>query len=395
MRPVKLLALSLLLLTAACHDPGDREHSDYDCEPRSAAAASTHPRSADFAAALAEAAHGLPGATWHIHDAEGTWTGAVGLADIEVAAPMRICTPHRIASATKSVVATTVLSLAEEGALDLDDPIGRWLDGQVASWYEATDGVTVRNLLNHTSGYKRFFDVNWGIGYFNNPEQRWTTDEMLEITGRKGRSDVPIGEVHAYSNANYLLLAEIIEQVTSAPHEDVIAETIFEPLDLAETSYQPNVFEFPRSMARAYMELHGDQTVMDVTETYAANAVGADGGIISTSYELGTFLRAVLAEKTVLSQSSLDALTTWVPDDSEDFPGYGLGFGQWRTDYGDAIGHIGQEFGYLTVAYYFPDHDTVFVFTTNTSSLGEPVDGNLTHLTFEHVLVRLLAEAFD
>lgn len=378
-----------------CSEPTGPDAEAYACDARAPDDAQMHPLSEELAGALASTARRLPGAVWHVSDRNGSWTGAVGYADLAVRAPMRTCTPHRIASVTKSVVATTVLLLVEAGHLELDDPIEWWLPETVNRWYVRTGDVTVRDLLNHTSGYKRFFDVQWGIDYFNDPTQRWTTREMLRDAGVRGREAAPPGAVHAYSNANYLLLAEIIETVTGQPHEAVIRDRVLSPLQLERTTYTPDTFTFPAGTARGYMELYGAGDLIDATDTYALTAVGADGGIISTADELGAFLRAVFSERTLLSEQSLEAAQEWVANDSDDFPLYGLGFDVWRTAHGDGVGHVGQEFGYLTIAYYFAERDLVFVFTTNASSLEEPVNGNLTYHVFEDVLPALLDVVFQ
>ena len=91
----------------------------------------------------------------------------------------------------------------------------------------------------------------------------------------------------------------------------------------------------------------------------------------------------------------LASIEQWLPSDgSASFPNYGLGFGQWSTPHGVAIGHLGQEFGYVSVAYYFPERETTFVVFSNASSLSEPTHENTMYVFLEKVLPSLLDALF-
>ena len=283
-----------------------------------------------------------------------------------------------------------IMRLVERGDLALDAPISTWLTPERAAQFVDSDRVTVRHLLNHSSGYENY-TFAMSVELFNEPTHTWTSTQALDMVAGMDRSFESVGVKHSYSNTNYLLLAEIAESATGTPHENLLEELVLIPSQMRRTSYAPDTFTFPEEMDRGYMELFHVGELVDVSETYACNQVGPEGGVVSTASDVGRFLWEVFDAKSLLSDASIEEMTRWIAvEESPDRPGYGLGFATWQTRYGMAIGHIGQEFGYLTFAYYFPDQRVSFVFMTNASSISEPIEGNLTHTVVEEILPSLL-----
>lgn len=396
MKPThRLLNLAAVTALFACQAEPSRDLDDYACElaPQVREAIDAHPRSALYQNALMDAVAGeLPGAVWAVRDADGLWIGAVGSADLETGAPLQPCHRTRIASVTKSMVSATTLQLVQDGLIALDDPIENYLTGEWLDAAPRADRITVRHLLSHSSGLDDYLDVAWGIALFNTPDRTWTTDELLRKGLAKDLLFQP-GARHEYANTNYLLLGKIIEAVTGRPHEEVMNERVFEPLTMDDTTYVPDAFEF-EGVARAYLDLYGDRVVVDATDTFAVGEVSAAGGVISTAADLIRFLDGTIAGGGILDDTTLQEATDFVPSDSDHgFLGYGLGLQRWDTDHGIAIGHTGQELGYLFFAYHFPDADLSFVLWSNAASIAYPTEDNLTGLVMNRVLPALVDAA--
>ena len=391
----RLLAAACLALGLGC-DPPARDRSRYACTlaPNNTASTATHPRADRHAAALRDAVAGrLPGAVLFVHDADGIWVGAEGSADLDLDVALQPCHRTRIASVTKMLVATVVLRLAARGIVDLDRPWGPQAPPSIASRFEAADRVTVRQLLQHTSGYADYSGVPWGIELFNDPERTFTRDDVLDRAAKLDRLFDAPGRRHEYANTNYVLLGTVIDHATGRSHADILREEVFEPAGMASASYDPDRFEFD-GVVRGYLDLYGDRALVDATETYAINTAGPQGAVAATASDVGFALDALFREHTLLDEDSRAAMMSWIEYDGlRGFDAYGLGLERWTTDFGPAVGHIGQEFGYLTFAFYFLEHDVTFVLWINASSIAEPTDANLTGEIVDVILLDLVDAA--
>jgi CubicO group peptidase (beta-lactamase class C family) len=157
-------------------------------------------------------------------DGKVLWAGAGGLADLKAGTPVTTETRFDIASVSKQFTATAILMLQREGLLDVDDPIGEYVGG-LPPW-GAT--VTLDQLIHHTSHVPDFWVEldNVGIGFADAADQKTT----LRAIARETRLDSETG--FAYSNSNYVLLAEVVARVSGQPLPEFLAERIFEPLGL-------------------------------------------------------------------------------------------------------------------------------------------------------------------
>lgn len=348
-----------------------------------ASASTEHPLGETLQAALDDAvADGLPGVGLAIRDGDGSWEGGAGLADLGRSTPVETCHRTRIASVTKTFVAVTVLQLAEEGRLDLDASLASYLP-DVGRELPHANQITVRQLLDHTSGVRNFLDVNMVVALVNDPSRTWTVQQCFEHAKGKTEAFLP-GEEWGYSNTNYVLLGWIIEAVAGAPHEAVMAERLFEPLGLSDTSYVPDAFDFD-GVVHGYFDLMGDGVLLDSTHDYANLCVGPDGGIVSSARDVRTFYEHLFSARDLLQPDTLAQMTPRVATGYDDFPRYGLGVESWVSEAGgaEAIGHGGHEFGYRTFAYHFPTDDVTFVLWVNASSL-QPTDSNIAAAIEKH-----------
>lgn len=366
-----LLAFMLL----ACDPEAVPEGAPSTCLPRQEVPVTTHPLAGALQDAMDDAvADGLPGVVIAFRDPHGSWEGSAGLVDLGRGEPMQTCHRTRIASVTKTFVATTVLMLVDQGRLELDATLSELLPARTRELANA-ERITVLQLLRHQSGVYNFLDVEFVVDLFNRPDATWSLDACYAHALDQAPAFAP-GTDWGYSNTNYLLLGWIIEAVTGQPQAEAVEALILDPLGLDETEYVVDRFEFD-GVAHGYFDLMGDGTLVDSTRTYANSCVGPDGGMISSARDLLTFYDHLLARRDLLSEDSLARMLPSVETGEAEFPLYGAGLEAWgppgRTR---GIGHGGHEFGYRTFAYDFPEADVTFVVWVNASSLV-PTDTNI------------------
>ena len=169
------------------------------------------------------------GARIALRDPDGTITEAsAGTTTVDPASgPVDPDVPWNIGSATKTFVAVVVLQLADEGRIDLDAGIDRYVPD-----LPGADRITPRQLLQHTSGLGEYLDQP---AVRTDPQREWTPAELIAVAEAAGRFGEP-GGPHHYSNTNYIVLGEIIEQVTGNPWADEVQTRIAEPLGMTHTS---------------------------------------------------------------------------------------------------------------------------------------------------------------
>ncbi|WP_328425536.1 serine hydrolase domain-containing protein [Streptomyces sp. NBC_00443] len=168
----------------------------------------------------------------------GRWTGTAGTADLHTGRPMNATDRLRAGSVTKTFTATLVLQLVAEHRLSLGDPVDRYLPGLIhgrghVGGYDGSR-ITVRQLLQHTSGLPDYLDApEW-----EHPEQlRYHHFEPLDLVTRALELPRPHGTWH-YATTNYLVLGVIVREVTGRPPEAEVTRRIIEPLGLRD-SYGP------------------------------------------------------------------------------------------------------------------------------------------------------------
>ena len=311
---------------------------------------------------------GAPGVVGLVRTGERTWQGASGLGDLRAKRPARAGDQFRIGSVTKSFVATVVLQLVGEGRLSLDDNLERWLPGLVPGG----EKITVRQLLNHTSGLYNYTDD------LPEPPRRFRPQELVAIaTGHK-----PLfapGTQFSYSNTNYILAGLVVERVTGQQLAAQLQQRILRPLALDDT-------ELPSTERRiagphvngyappdeAWQVSDGLGGLVNVTEMDTSWAWAA-GAMVSTTADLAAFYQALLGGQ-LLTPELLKQMRTTV-DASQVGHGtrYGLGLEVLRPGCGVELwGHGGSLEGYGTTAFSTPDADRQMVMVINLQPEPEP-----------------------
>jgi D-alanyl-D-alanine carboxypeptidase len=269
---------------------------------------------------------------------------AAGFADVETMRPVQPWLQHRVGSITKSLVATVVLQLVGERRLRLDDLVSRHLPQL------NTGRVTVRMLLNHTSG----------IGNYTN-ELFKSAEDLISVgtrtftpieLARLGLSMPPTadpGAAWSYTNTGYLLLGMIVERLTGRRYATEIQRRILLPLGLWR-SYFPGTDPHIRGPhSKAYVPWL-DGTLRDFS-VYNMSWAWAAGELVSTPQDLNRFYRALLAGR-LLRRDLLDEMRTTVPMDpaAPEDGGYGLGLYWVGLPNGPAWGHDGGVIGQATLS---------------------------------------------
>ncbi len=299
-----------------------------------------------------------PGVVLLVSNPAGTWVEARGLADLSQNTPIKTSDHFRIASTSKMFVSVVVQQLAEEGRLTLDDPMSRYLDAEISDQIANGEAMTIRQLLNMTSGIFNYTESDdFYDAVYDDPQHVWTAAETVRYAYNEDAYFAP-GEGYYYSNTNYNLLQLIIENVTQSTLGEQVDARIFQPLGM-KNSFVESGTQLGAKLVHGYGDDDGDGSLDDVTLMNDGVGLG-DGGVITTADDLALFMRGLFQGKLL---KSLDAIMDWV-DDGEDGL-YGLGLENIETEFGNAYGHSGASSGFQSNAIYIPDADVVVVVLTN------------------------------
>lgn len=287
---------------------------------------------------------GYPGILAKIHKGGKMWSYAAGIADLRTKKPMKTDFRFRIGSVTKTFIATVLLQLAGENRLNLDDSIEKWLPGVIQGNGYDGNQITIRQILNHTSGIADY--VNSKDFDIMDTKKSYTADEFVKM-GISLPPDFSPGKGWSYSNTGYVVLGMLIEKVTGNSYAEEVENRIIEPLDLSNTFLPGNSSVIPGTKhARGYFQLDGASELKDVTYI---NPGSSDGDMISTADDLNKFFSYLLSGK-LLKEQQLKQMLTTVPTGREG-TGYGLGIYETKLPNGVSIwGHRGIVLGFTTFA---------------------------------------------
>ncbi|MCP2635390.1 beta-lactamase family protein [Microbacterium sp. HD4P20] len=293
---------------------------------------------------------------------EGTWTGTSG-----TAAPDGETAPSpddrtRIGSLTKTMTATILLQLVEEGLVSLDDPISQYVPDS------PNGAATLRQLADMTSGIPSYsLDPDWQDKYFGDPFLLFAPQELVDAAKTLPVDGAP-GEVWKYSNTNYVLLGMVIEQVLEQPIAEVFAERLFEPLSMVDTVYPGSSagIDQPHLVGLTNQRNPGGPAE-DATE-WSPSFASTAGEVVSTLDDLTLWAHALFTGEGVLDDETQQLrrdsiLSSPAPNDAES--GYGIGWGE-RAD--GWWGHSGTIPGFTTSVFHSYDENATIVVVANTDA---------------------------
>jgi CubicO group peptidase (beta-lactamase class C family) len=300
----------------------------------------------------AEVTPGGPGAAIAvIRDGEFIHRKAYGAANIEWDVPLTPDAVFRIASLTKQFTAVAIMMLAERGQLSIDAPIEAWLP----DWPARGRVITVRHLLNHTSGVWRHDSDQGDRTRRPNPP----VEEIIQLIYSRPFEFEP-GERYSYNNSGYILLGAIIAAVSGKPYEDFLREAIFAPLGMDRTGMLRQEAITPK---RAYGYVRGRKRFHNA-RLDAMNWSHAAGALGSTLDDLAKWDRAIRSNRLIAAVSLETMLKPTTMNDGSIFP-YGFGWGM--ADYAGrrAWHHTGGISGFASHMLHFRDEDLTTIVLSN------------------------------
>jgi len=290
------------------------------------------------------------------------WSGVSGVSHGSV--PIKTDTLFSAGSINKMYTAVTILQLAEEGVLSLDDPINKWLPE-----YPQVDGsITIRQLLNHTGGV---FDMvrhpdYWGA-MLKDTNKVWAPEEIIQNFLLEPY--FPKGTDWHYSTPGYILLRMIIKEATGLEAASAYRERLFTPLALEHT-YVAGQEELPGNTAHGWFDTDGDGSYDDLP-SFTSFDTGIGGAVYATPEDLALWSHALFSEGRLLNENSFEQMLTFhSPTPGEPLVvGYGLGVVIFNPELFNGLkiwGHSGNAPGYAAACFYLPEYDVSIGMMVNT-----------------------------
>ncbi|WP_280490528.1 serine hydrolase domain-containing protein [Nocardia carnea] len=317
---------------------------------------------------------GAPGALLEVRDGHGRTVLTSGVADIETRAPMAGDSRFRIGSMTKVFVATVVLQLVSEHRVALDAPIEQYLPGTIRGNGHDGNDITVRHLLQQTSGLPDYLDHLTPERILRNPLEHHDPQELVHIALAHPRL-FPPGTDWDYSSTNYLLAGLLIENVTGRPYGEAVGRRIIEPLGLRDTSVPGSEPSIPGDHPRGYGR-QGNSGPIDLTE-FSPSSAGAAGAMISSAADVNRFLDSLVNGR-LLPRPELQAMMTTRPTGNSRNAAYGLGLQSTPLPCGGSSwGHSGEIFGFQTIGATTTDGRSATVMANLSPGASDAQDADI------------------
>ncbi|MCX4545834.1 serine hydrolase domain-containing protein [Streptomyces sp. NBC_01565] len=326
----------------------------------------------------------MPGVYAEVRDAGRTWRGASGVADLGTGRPVTPDMRQRVGSITKTFTAAAVMQQVEQGRVRLDAPIGGYLPHLVPG--ERGRKITVRMLLNHTSGIPDYIRYAFPSlqGFPSLPDmsakslddnrfRQFRPAELIEM----GLTAPPTGEpgspAGVYSNTNYLLLGQLLEQITGSPAEEYITRNVIERAGLRHTAF-PTGPRIKGPHSRMYEAFYGLIDPPRDYSVYNMSWTGTGAALVSTTEDLNRFYGKLLDGK-IVNRSSLAQMQRTIPVRALDGTTIEYGLGLHRVDVpgcGTFWGHDGTVWGAGTMSLTRADGKRQMSVALNLTRWNEP-----------------------
>ena len=303
------------------------------------------------------------------------WTGAAGhsVRSASQTIPMTPEMLFEIGSVGKTFVTTLLMQLVDEGVVDLDEPLSKWVSG----YPQLDPRITLRQLVASTSGIPEWVD------HPSSPFRRgvdksrawlarsWTVDDML--TKLVGKGEFPPGTQWRYSTTGFRLAREVITLQTGKPIAELIQTRLLDPLGIHGMWLTPT-WPIPKNIkvAHEWYDLDGDTNYDDITAIpKTAFEDLKDAPVYSNALDLARFCQGLFHDRALVSDKSLAAMLDFRPVDDPAEPmaaEYGLGVGVFHLPTLENLehyGHGGNGFGYIAMMLYLPRHQASVVVLVN------------------------------
>jgi len=304
-----------------------------------------------------------------------------------VAGPVDQYTLFQMGSTSKSFTVAVILQLEAAGKLSIDDTLGKWL-----SEYPAWKDITIRRLLNMTSGIPNYTETEWfSEVWVNEPMRALTLKEMADAVYPSDTNQLPVSKGYHYSNTNYILAAMIAEKVSGKSFRDLVHELVIEPHGLTSTFYESSAYpnSVIKRLAHGYFENKACAEYQPgCKKSWNAPIIGRDmrnvstswmqsaGGAIASARDVDRWMRAVFSGKVVppkqqqewselVSTKTGEQIATVSADDPS---GFALGLA-YKTlpNLGAQWYYEGESLGYRTLYAWVADQDLMITVQTNSA----------------------------
>jgi len=302
------------------------------------------------------------------------------------ATPVDQDTLYQMGSTSKSFTVAVILKLEAAGKLSIDDTLGKWLPE-----YPAWKDVTIRRLLNMTSGIPNYSETEWmSQAWANEPLRAFTLKELADAAYPSGTDQLPVSKGYHYSNTNYVLTAMIAEKASGKSFTDLVRELVIEPFGLTSTFYEASTYpeSVIKRLSHGYFENKACTDYQpECKESWNLPVVGRDvremstswmqsaGGAVSSTRDVDRWMRAVFGGKVVppkQQQEWTELVSTKTGEpiarvSAADPEGFALGLAR------RILGPLGAQWfyegvslGYRTIYVWIADQDLMITVQTNT-----------------------------
>lgn len=302
------------------------------------------------------------------------------------ARPVDQDTLYQMGSTSKSFTVAVILKLEAAGKLSIDDTLGKWLPE-----YPAWKDVTIRRLLNMTSGIPNYSETEWmSRAWANEPMRAITLKELVDAAYPSATNQLPVSKGYHYSNTNYILAAMIAEKASGKSFTDLVYERVLEPYGLYSTFYEASTYpeSVIKRLSHGYFENRACTDYQpECKESWNLPVVGRDvremstswmqsaGGAVSSARDVDRWMRAVFGGKVVPPKqqqewTELVSTKTGEPIErvsADDPEGFALGLARRILGpLGAQWFYEGESLGYRTIYLWIADQDLMITVQTNT-----------------------------
>lgn len=312
------------------------------------------------------AAHKIPAVLVGVWTPEGSWVRATGTADLATQRAATVADFSAWRSITKSMTVTVVLQLVAQGRVELDAPVGRYVQGVPGG-----DRITIRQLTNMTSGlYNYSSDPTFINELVADLTRTFTLDELL-AAGFSHPLNFQPGSAYEYSNTNTLLLQRVAEAVTGESLEQLFAARIFPKLSPGSVSYLSGT-RLPDPHLKGYTFDPEAQVFEELVSN--GTALAGAGALVGTMEGLRDWGRLLVGGSLLPPALQAQRFESRLPTDGPLYDGYGLGMGQ----IGGWWGHTGNGLGYQASVFTEPVSQSCIVIMVNATNAESDLPAKLT-----------------
>lgn len=362
MKPlISVFFLTICLFALSCKKGAEFQNDIEGCAD-TYVPVSTHAKTKELQNLLEQyTLEGIPGVSLAVESKElGNFYGVSGFASLPNEEKLLPCHTFRIASLTKTIVATAVMRLVEAGELDVDAPISSILKEETLKDLPKANDATIGKLLSHTSGIPNY-DSNprFVTRVLNNPGEEITREERIAFAkGGDGTEDWVMEKYGpAYSNTNYVLLELILENITGQRYDEYLKETLLHPMGLDGILFGTQD-AYPFGLCSGYCDMYDNGHIREVS-AFDANRWSAEGSAISGVENVHNFFKMLLQAE-LTKPSTLEEMKV-------------NGFGLLREDFNgiEGIGHDGQAVGYSSEMWHFPEKELTITLLANRGRISD------------------------